>query len=69
MRLIGADAIIFPNYGGRFSFSQEECISIAKMTKAPMGHMASIFPAPGGGMTMNKLPDMFEVYGKDVIFS
>lgn len=68
MRLIGADAIIFPNYGGRFSFSQEECISIAKMTKAPMGHMASIFPAPGGGMTMNKLPDMFEVYGKDVIF-
>ena len=27
-RLAGADATIFPNFGGRFSFSREECMEI-----------------------------------------
>jgi hypothetical protein len=26
----GADGVIFPNYGGRFSFSRAECASIAE---------------------------------------
>ena len=67
-RLAGADATIFPNYGGRFSFSRDECRGIAEGCAAPMGHLKPIFPATGGGMSLDQLPDMRQVYGPDVIF-
>lgn len=67
-RLAGADASVYPNWGGRFSFSREECSSIVEGTAVPMGNLKSIFPAPGGGMTMERVPEMLDVYGKDVIF-
>lgn len=67
-RLAGADTTIFPNFGGRFSFSREECKEIVTATKEPMGHLKSIFPAPGGGMSLDKVPDMLETYGQDLIF-
>jgi len=67
-RLAGADATIFPNFGGRFSFSREECKEIVFATSEPMGHLSSIFPAPGGGMSLDKVPDMLETYGQDLIF-
>ncbi len=67
-RLAGADATIFPNFGGRFSFSREECKEIADATSAPMGHLKEIFPAPGGGMSLENVPEMFETYGRDLIF-
>jgi ribulose-bisphosphate carboxylase large chain len=68
MRLAGADACVYPNYGGRFSFSREECKSIAAGASCTMGTIRSIFPAPGGGMTLDKVPDMIDTYGRDVIF-
>jgi len=67
-RLAGADATIFPNFGGRFSFSREECAEIAAATKAPMGRVKSIFPAPGGGMGLDRVPEMLGTYGQDLIF-
>jgi ribulose-bisphosphate carboxylase large chain len=67
-RLAGADATIFPNFGGRFSFSREECGDIVKGTAVPMGHVRSIFPAPGGGMSLARVPEMLETYGQDLIF-
>ncbi len=67
-RLAGADATIFPNFGGRFSFSREECREIVKATSEPMGHLKSIFPAPGGGMGLDRIPEMLETYGRDLIF-
>jgi ribulose-bisphosphate carboxylase large chain len=67
-RLAGADATIFPNFGGRFSFSRDECKEIADATSAPMGHLKAIFPAPGGGMRLDNVPEMFEIYGRDLIF-
>lgn len=67
-RLAGADATIYPNWGGRFSFSKEECISIVNGTQDEMGHLSPIFPSPGGGMTIERIPEMLEVYGKDVVF-
>jgi ribulose-bisphosphate carboxylase large chain len=33
-----------------------------------MGPIKSIFPSPGGGMTMERIPEMLEVFGRDVIF-
>src|SRR5512137_97663 len=67
-RLAGADATIFPNFGGRFSFSREECADIVEETSLPMGHIKSIFPAPGGGMSLARVPEMLETYGRDLIF-
>lgn len=67
-RLAGADAIIYPNFGGRFSFSIDECRDIVKGASISMGHLKPIFPVPGGGMSLNRIPDMFNVYGQDVIF-
>ncbi len=67
-RLAGADATIFPNFGGRFSFSRDECKEIVTGTVEPMGHLKTIFPAPGGGMSLDKVPDMLETYGQDLIF-
>jgi ribulose-bisphosphate carboxylase large chain len=67
-RLAGADTSIYPNFGGRFSFSRAECESIAQATEAPMAHIKTIFPSPGGGMTLERVPELLAVYGRDVIF-
>ncbi|MBA3074855.1 MAG: ribulose 1,5-bisphosphate carboxylase large subunit [Anaerolineae bacterium] len=67
-RLAGADATIYPNWGGRFAFSREECISIAAGSQEDLGHIKPIFPTPGGGMTIDRIPEMLDVYGKDLIF-
>jgi ribulose-bisphosphate carboxylase large chain len=67
-RLAGADATIYPNWGGRFSFSKAECQAIAAGSAEPMGPLLPIFPTPGGGMTLERIPELLEVYGQDVIF-
>jgi len=67
MRLAGADATIFPNYGGRFSFRKEECIEIVRGCSDSMGRLLPIMPAPGGGMTTDRAGDMLDVYGRDFI--
>ncbi len=67
-RLAGADGTIYPNFGGRFSFSKEECQSIARMSTEEMGSLKPIFPCPAGGMSLQSIPESLAVYGKDVIF-
>lgn len=67
-RLSGADAMIFPNYGGRFSFTKEECLSIANGAAVRMGRIKPIFPCPGGGMSLSRVEEMLRLYGREVIF-
>jgi ribulose-bisphosphate carboxylase large chain len=67
-RIAGADATIYPNYGGRFSFSKAECLEIAAGARDPLGSLRPIFPTPGGGMTLERVPEMLELYGQDLIF-
>lgn len=67
MRLAGADMSIFPNYGGRFSFSEEECRNIISGCTKPFSGIKSIFPSPGGGMTTERLPEMVNFYGSDFV--
>ena len=67
MRLSGADGVIYPNYGGRFSFSKEECDLIKNGCKDSLNNLKSIFPVPGGGMSVDKVPNILEFYGKDVV--
>ena len=68
MRLAGADTSIFPNYGGRFSFSKEDCLSIAEGTQADMQHIKTILPSPGGGMTLDRVVELREFYGSEMMF-
>jgi ribulose-bisphosphate carboxylase large chain len=68
MRLAGADAVIFPNYGGRFAFSREDCLHIVDGTAVPLGHIISSMPTPAGGMSLADVPSMLTEYGEDVVF-
>ena len=67
-RLMGADAVIYPNFGGRFGFTREECQSIAKTCSVDMGGPKAIVAAPGGGMTFARIPEMREAYGNDIMY-
>jgi ribulose-bisphosphate carboxylase large chain len=66
-RLFGADAVIFPNHGGRFSYSRATCMAIANAARAPWGEMKPALPVPAGGMTVERVPEMTAGYGKDAM--
>ncbi len=66
-RMIGADVVIFPNYGGRFTFSREDCRKINHGLKKPFGSFKTVFPSPAGGMNIDVTSDMVSFYGKDVV--
>lgn len=66
-RLLGADATIFPNVGGRFSYSAERCQAIAAGARAPWGTLAACTPVPAGGMTPDRVEEMIAAYGQDVM--
>ena len=67
-RLMGADAVVFPNFGGRFGFTKEECQQIINGSECSLGHIKQCFPCPGGGMTFDKISVMQEVYKDNVIY-
>lgn len=64
-RLLGADATIFPNYGGRFAYSTETCMSLAQAARVPWGHLRPTLPVPAGGMTVERVEEMVSFYGPD----
>lgn len=68
MRLAGADISVFPNYGGRFGFSVDECKSIAAACSTADGIGTPILPSPGGGMSLDRMSDMMALYGKDCVY-
>ncbi len=65
MRLAGADISIFPNIGGRFSFTTEQCLEIADLSRRKLGSLKPITIAPAGGMTLERIPEMIDMYGKE----
>jgi ribulose-bisphosphate carboxylase large chain len=66
-RLAGADACVFPHFGGRFSFSEAECRDLVDGTERPMGQMPAIFPVPAGGMSLDRVQELYDFYGADMI--
>lgn len=66
-RVAGADAAIFPNFGGRFAFTADDCKAIVEGCNVEMGSIVSIFPTPAGGMSLERVPEMREMYGRDMI--
>ena len=67
MRLAGADATIFPNYGGRFPLSIEDCVGIVRASRRPMDGILPIFPTPAGGMELQNIREMLQRYGRDTL--
>ena len=67
-RLMGVDAVVYPNFGGRFSFSRDECRSIVDGCTMDLGGLRPMLPAPGGGMTFERLPEMRAAYGDTVMY-
>jgi ribulose-bisphosphate carboxylase large chain len=66
-RLFGADATIFPNQGGRFSYDRSTCLAIAAAAREPWNNVRPALPVPAGGMTVARVPEMIETYGRDVM--
>ncbi len=66
-RLFGADATIFPNHGGRFSYSRETCLAIAAAARDPWEDLPSTLPVPAGGMSVERVPEMIADYGNDTM--
>lgn len=66
-RLAGADACIFPNYGGRFPFTRDDCRDLVSGTGCDMGHIGTIFPMPAGGLRLDRVAELIDFYGPDMI--
>ena len=67
-RIIGSDMSIFPNVGGRFDFSKEQCSSIAAACKSEEGPGKPIFPCIGGGMSLKTADAMKKMYGNEAVY-
>lgn len=62
--LLGADAVVFPTYGGRFGYSQDTCRHLAgnaRSAKTPS------LPTPAGGMTLARVAEKLDFYGPDTM--
>lgn len=64
-RLFGADAVIFPNHGGRFSYDAATCREIATLLRAPWHGLHSALPVPAGGMSVERVPELKREYGEN----
>jgi ribulose-bisphosphate carboxylase large chain len=66
-RMLGADAVVFPNYGGRFGFSPDTCRALARAALDDGNGLRPGVPVPAGGMTTDRVPEMLDFYGADVM--
>jgi ribulose-bisphosphate carboxylase large chain len=71
-RLLGLDATVFPNYGGRFGYSPAICRDLAAAARdswsGPGGPLRACVPVPAGGMTPDRVPEMLDFFGPDTMF-
>jgi ribulose-bisphosphate carboxylase large chain len=66
-RLLGADAVVFPNHGGRFAYSPETCRRIARVAREEAAGIRPSVPTPAGGMSLERVPEMLDFYGTDTM--
>jgi ribulose-bisphosphate carboxylase large chain len=66
-RVLGADAVIFPNHGGRFGYTSDTCRRLADQVRAPWDGIRPSVPVPAGGMTLDRVPELLDFYGPDAM--
>ena len=66
-RMLGADALVFPNHGGRFGYTPDTCRALAQTALASWHGCKPAVPVPAGGMTVGRVGEMLDFYGADVM--
>lgn len=66
-RAFGADAVIFPHHGGRFAWSASTCRAIADRLRDVDRQRRTSLPVPAGGIDLERVGEVIEFYGKDVM--
>lgn len=67
-KAFGADAAVYPNAGGRFSFTQEQVADINYTCRSVNGSFVSILPVLGGGIQRGNVKRWADVYEYDTAF-
>lgn len=67
-RAFGADFTVYPNTGGRFSFTPAECLELNEVARNSKSPFKPTFPMPGGGMKRETISHWINEYGKDTVF-
>lgn len=63
----GADAIIYPHHGGRFSYSRATCLKLAEFSRSTSHGLRPVFPVPAGGIKTSRVREVLEFYGNETI--
>lgn len=66
-RWLGADAVIFPNFGGRFAYSRDECAQIAANGRGDWAGYHRALPVPAGGLAVERVAELVHFYGPDMM--
>ncbi len=66
-RLFGADAVIYPNWGGRFSYEADLCHRIAEALLRPWSPLRPALPVPAGGISLERVSELLAFYGRDAM--
>lgn len=66
-RALGADAVIYPHFGGRFAYSEAMCAALADAARAAWGGVRPSLPVPAGGMSVERVPELVKFYGVDAM--
>ncbi len=67
-RALGADAIIYPNAGGRFSLSTDTCQAMNQQMHSSLCGFKKSVPTPAGGIHLNSIPHLLDSYGEDICY-
>ena len=59
--------MIYPNFGGRFSYSSATCADVAARARRAEPGVAAALPVPAGGMTVDRVTEMLTFYGSDTM--
>ena len=65
--LFGADAVIYPNHGGRFSYDARTCDRLVAALREPAASLRPAFPVPAGGIKAERVPGILAAHGPDTI--
>ena len=66
-RLMGADAVIFPSFGGRFGYTPDTCRQLAANARRSNDGLKPALPVPAGGMTLQRTNEILDFYGPDTL--
>jgi len=66
-RMFGADATIFPSFGGRFSYGLETCKAIVEEARRPWQPLKRAMPCPAGGLSLDRVGETLDFYGPETM--